>query len=552
MARRQRKRRRAPARRKTRPEKRDAATAKHQIDFDLARRYEEAGNLTQARLIYQQVLQESPAQPTANLRLATILHDQGEFFEAADYWRAAIKADAGDPFVRFNYGTCLRQLDRYEEAVRQFEDGLRLARSGPSRYPNAAISQAHLRFAQIFEDIGEAEMAVRHLRKATQLNPKSKEAFHKLGYNLRLLGDLEAAKDCFRQSIKIDPDYATAHRSLAVSKNHTEYDEDVAAMESLFRSDRMENEEKIKLAFGLGKVFEDLGEYDQAFNYWQIGNDLHNRLHPCELNVDIANFKALKKIFNKRHIEKVASRASIDITPIFIVSMPRAGSSLAEQILACHSKVYGAGEVLTMRKVCENAVKRFPADLAQLTNDDWQRLGQEYLDQVSERSDGQPYITDKLPGNYQHIGIIRVMFPAARIIHCRRDPMDTALSCYKTYFEAGAVPFSYDLKNLGTIYRHYEKLMAHWHKLLPGWIYDLDYEHLTSDSEECVRHLLDFIGLPFEEGCLAFHESKRVTRTASATQVHQPIYRDSINKWKHFERGLLPFQKARKGSFFGA
>jgi hypothetical protein len=143
------------------------------------------------------------------------------------------------------------------------------------------------------------------------------------------------------------------------------------------------------------------------------------------------------------------------------------------------------------------------------------------------------------------------MFPQAKIVHCRRDPMDTALSCYKTYFEAGAVPFSYDLQNLGIIYRHYEKLMKHWRKLLPGWIFDIDYERLTSGPETQVRELLDFVGLPFETKCLAFHESKRVTRTASATQVRQPIYTDSIKKWKHFEQELQPFRKAYKGSLFG-
>jgi hypothetical protein len=178
-------------------------------------------------------------------------------------------------------------------------------------------------------------------------------------------------------------------------------------------------------------------------------------------------------------------------------------------------------------------------------------LGANYLEIVSRPMRGERVITNKLPGNFQLIGAIRMMFPEARVIHCCREPLDTALSCFKNIFGAGTVLYSYDLNELGKLYRLYEKMMAYWNKVLPGWIYALHYEQLTTAPEAEIRQLLEFVGLPFDERCLSFYETERVTKTASAVQVREPIYRDSVNLGRHYRQQLRPFEKARKGGLFG-
>jgi hypothetical protein len=341
------------------------------------------------------------------------------------------------------------------------------------------------------------------------------------------------------------------HRDLAFLKKHTEVDADIEAMETLYKSGRVEGQPAVFLAFGLGKAYEDLQQHQKAFGFWREGNRRARQLSPYRVDWDLAYSKSMRKTFTRAYLRAEASDYTTEINPIFIVSMPRSGSSLVEQILACHPAIYGGGELNTLPDLCKHAVARCPDDLGQLKQADWRRLGGEYLAQVTGRMEGEICVTDKLPANYLHIGMIRMMFPNAKVIHCARDPMDTALSCFKNNFQPGLVPYTYDLKDLGIIYRDYEKCMAYWHKVLPGWVYDIQYEELTADPEPQIRRLLEYLGLPFEEACLSFHRSERVMRTASTDQVREPIHQRSINKWKNYAKELQPFKKARRGGLFG-
>ncbi len=530
---------------------RDTHKDPFQAQLDLAQRYEQAGQVDRAASACRQILDADAEHAPANLKLASLYHNAGHHREAAGYWEKVIRADSRNLFAIFNHARCLQQLKRFDEAVERFEQGLKIAGSGAAKMSRSELAIPYFHLAHVYEDMHENEKEEQCLKTAIRLNPDYTEAIHALGYLYRLLGNLDEARACFRQAIETDPEFGAAHRDLALTKKHTELDDDVKTMERLYDSGRLSGDALVYLAFGLGKAYEDLQEYDKAFECWQTGNRLHHQLHPYETDRDLQISRSLKRTFNRAYIRQEASNEPTDITPVFIVSMPRAGSSLTEQILASHSSVYGAGEILTVQTVCIDAVENFPEDLVNLKRRDWHRLGGEYLRKTCEPLNGQTYVTDKLPGNYQHIGIIRMMFPNAKIVHCRRDPMDTALSCYKTNFQPGAVPYSYNLDTLGVIYREYEKLMAYWRKVLPGWVYDIDYERLTADPENQVRQLLAFLDLPFEDACLSFHTSKRVTRTASTTQVRQKIHRNSVRKWKHYEKGLQPFRKARRGSLFG-
>jgi len=233
--------------------------------------------------------------------------------------------------------------------------------------------------------------------------------------------------------------------------------------------------------------------------------------------------------------------------PIFIVGMPRSGTSLVEQILASHSAVYGAGELATLDKLLREAAGDFPAGLARLDAGAWQAVGTRYLGELAEIGGEARFVTDKMPGNFLHIGAIWRLFPGAKIIHCVRDPMDTGLSCYRSHFVSDQLGYSCDLLDLGSYYRHYRALMAHWRRLADGALYDIHYEALVAEPEAEVRRLLEYCGLEFEPDCLQFHRSGRRVRTASGAQVRQPIYRDSLEACRRYEQELRPFAAALAG-----
>jgi hypothetical protein len=224
--------------------------------------------------------------------------------------------------------------------------------------------------------------------------------------------------------------------------------------------------------------------------------------------------------------------------------MPRSGTSLTEQILASHSAVYGAGELGLVGQLARKVAKHGPEGLGRLHAADWRRLGAEYLAEIARLSGGERYVVDKMPGNFLYIGMIRMMLADARIIHCRRDPMDTGLSCFKNYFPAAGLDYTCDLDDLGSYYRHYEALMAYWNQVLAGEIYESVYETLVARAETEIPRLLEFCGLPFESACISFHETKRTVATASFAQVRQPIHQRSVRKWQNFEQELQPLRNA--------
>ncbi len=513
-----------------------------------AARYGQAGQSEPAQTIFRQILEQQSSHPAANQGLASLLQEDRRPQEAIEHWRKVLQVQSDNLVARFAYARCLSQLSRLEEAAEQFKLGFRGLQSKKLRMPPDELSGLYYNLAEVYENLRQDEEEEKCLRRAIHLNPMNVAAHHMLGYVLDLLGRSAEAQESYRKALEIRPDLAEVHRRLSFSIRHTKVDDDVRAMETLYKSHGIGPADKLELAFGLGKAFEDLQEHETAFDYWREGNRLYRQLHPYNVEGDLVLGRTVTGLFTRDYIEAQAGGTSTDVTPVFIVSMPRSGSSLVEQILASHSAVYGAGELLALREVCEHEVERFPADLGQLNQADWRRMGTAYLEEVTRRTDGEAFITDKFPGNYNLIGPIRMMFPNAKVIHCARNPMDIALSCFKNIFQPGALPFSYDLEDLGVVYRAYEEAIAHWQDVLPGWFYEIRYEDLTADPESEVRKLLDFIGLPFEDGCMSFYEAKWSTRTASAIQVRQPINTDSVQGWKNYEQGLKPFADARRAA----
>ncbi len=378
--------------------------------------------------------------------------------------------------------------------------------------------------------------ALESCARALEINPNSVESHTNKRMTLEHLGRLDEAAASYRAALHIDPAYGDAHRNLGTINTYQTGDPHIAAMAAALDDPATTTSNRLNLHSALAKAYEDIGKFDKVFACLDASNNLRREtisyvMADRDRDVDqtIATFTpALLSRFNGGGCESEL--------PIFIVGMPRSGSSLVEQILASHPQIHGAGERRDMGRIAAT-----PGNIGDAGTIDLEALVQTYIDAI--RHDGATRVIDKAPGNFERLGLIRLILPRARIIHCHRDPMDTCLSCFKTLFQESN-GYSYDLTELGHYYRAYERPMDHWRAVLPGTILDVGYEDVVDDVETMARRLVDFCGPPWDDTCLSFHETKRPVHTASGVQVRKPIYKSSLGRWRHYEHHLGPLVEA--------
>jgi len=317
-------------------------------------------------------------------------------------------------------------------------------------------------------------------------------------------------------------------------------------MENLFNKDGVDVEGRSRLGFALGKAYEDLADDQKAFSFITEANRLKRSTYTYSTSDDAAFFSRIAASFDASLFTGLAHAGCVDERSVFIVGMPRSGTSLVEQILSSHPQVFGAGELTDLGRVIETLCQDrggYPAAVSRLQPGDLAVSGQAYVDQVRERAPDARRIIDKMPQNFLYVGMIRLLLPNARVIHCQREPMDTCFSIFKHGF-LNLHSYAYDQQELGSYYWLYQQLMAHWRDVLPGFMYELNYEALVANQELETHRLLEYCGLSWDDACLSFHKTERVVRTASTTQVRRPIYTDSVKRWKRFEEGLAPLREA--------
>lgn len=533
------------------------ATDPFHVQLRMAEEYRKAERTADAERIYRQVLARNTDHTEAQLGLGVLLHQLGRDADACEHLQAAVRALPQHLDARYGLGVSLARLGRPAEAVPQFEAALR---------HHAGVAEIHNYLGIVLAELGRTREAERHLLRAIRLRPALAEAHKNLGTLLAELGRLPEARAALRKAIAQRGDFAGAWWHLASITTFTaEHEAELHAMQALYAQPGLPDAQRVPLAFALGKACHDRGEHQHAFAYWRDANAARRRLTPYRLGPVLAEMRAVARLFRERsgafhpagaapaatprngEHHPVGAASAATPRPIFIVGMPRSGTSLVEQILASHSAVYGAGELATLDKLLREAAGDFPAGLARLDAGAWQAVGTRYLGELAEIGGEARFVTDKMPGNFLHIGAIWRLFPGAKIIHCVRDPMDTGLSCYRSHFVSDQLGYSCDLLDLGSYYRHYRALMAHWRRLADGALYDIHYEALVAEPEAEVRRLLEYCGLEFEPDCLQFHRSGRRVRTASGAQVRQPIYRDSLEAWRRYEQELRPFAAALAG-----
>ena len=546
---------------------------------------------------FEQAIRLEPRLPTAHKKLGQALVALGKGEEADKAFMEYLGQDEGKQRVALAV-SCLGS-GRYEDGVAALQEALRedpnnvdamryLAGAYFSRKKNLEDAEALLRHAtQLAPDFTAAwlllgpvlmerlrpQEAIKAFLKATSLDPDNADAWGGLGnayaragkvdesarafarsvsldpeapgvqmgyaHTLKTLGDQAGALEAYRAAIRAKPDFGEVYWSMANLKVFRFEEDEVTAMEQQLENELGESAET-HFRFALGKAYEDRKDYDRAWHYYESGN----KLQRTQVFYDPVEFETRQeKIRDVFSVSFLAAREGCGFEaqdPIFIVGLPRSGSTLIEQILASHSQVEGTAELPILGKIATSVGRyrrdklQYPESVVDLRGKDWRAYGKQYIEESAQfRETDKPFFTDKLPNNFSHVGFANMILPNARFINARRHPVDSCLGGYKQLFGKGQ-HFTYDALEIADYYRQYHLMMDHWHSVLPGKILDVHYEETVDDLEAQVRRILEFCGLPFEEACLNFHENERAVRTASSEQVRQPIYKSSVGKFRAY------------------
>jgi len=516
---------------------------------------------------HERAITLEPGHAHAHNSLGNALSALARFEEACAAFRRALAIDGDLVDVRVNLGKALQACGRHEAAIAEFEMALASNPRDASAWNDLAGALLHLGrddeavahyrnavalepgWAALHGNLGNAlhasgrhDEAIHHYGRAIALEPGSATAHCNLGTALRELGRLDESHRAFAAAVTLAPDSALFHLNLARAKRFAVDDPQLEALEAMVATAGAPAE----ACFALAKAHADLGRYESSLAHLRQANALKRGEIVYDEALTLQRFERIRAAFTPALMRAHESVGDPSSLPIFILGMPRSGTTLVEQIVASHPHVHGAGELAELTAGVA-AWPAFPDGLGDAASADFRALGERYVAVLQNRAPTALHITDKTPSHFLFVGLIRLALPNARIIHVRRDPRDTCLSCFATPFTAGQ-PYASDLAELGRYYRAYDALMAHWRHLLPeGAMLEVRYEDVVTDLAREARRIIAYCGLAWDEACLDFHRNRRVVRTASAAEVREPIYRRSLGRWRDYGEALRPLLDALEG-----
>jgi tetratricopeptide (TPR) repeat protein len=573
--------------------------------IDLARAYREFRRFSEARDILRDVVAAEPSIELAWLCYGDVLVDLGSFADARvayerarvtdthcrriEQARAALVASdrkAAESIFRDilkedpSHVGALCGLAAVSLAVSRGQDALRLLKHAQRQSAHLpliwrGLCQAYLDLGRLPEAESAAQFllkiegensknwvtlgnvytrmmrqpdALRAFEQAATLNPTEVRLRLSIGHLHKTLGQRAQSERAYKDCLELNPQCGEAYSSLADLKNYVFSEAEISTMQGLIRTGA-EDADQAQLHFALGRAFEHTTDYAKAFKHYATGNAQRRKSIPYDIGSFENKSRRVVQFFDSKFFAAHQNSGAKERGPIFVVGLPRSGSTLIEQILASHSQIEGTFElpnILTVVRELDHADARhdgYPETAGNLTDAHFASFGSRYLTETAALRTGRPYFIDKMPNNFSHIGLIQAMLPNAIFIDARRHPMDSCFSTFKQYFAEGQ-SFSYDLNDLGRYYRCYLQLMDHWDSVLPGKVLHLQYEELVRDPEVHIRRLIAHCGLEFEPACMSFHQTKRAVRTASAEQVRQPLYTTGVGYWRHFETELAPLRES--------
>jgi tetratricopeptide (TPR) repeat protein len=535
---------------------------------DMGAEFERMGRFEAAADCYKRAVQLAPDDAESHNNLGTVLAKMGRSEEARAAFEKVLSLNPRHANALNNLGIVLAQLDHADEAIVFYRRALAIRPDHANAYQNMgnaflklelaeeaadayrkclAIVPRHYRvqysLGNAYARMGKLEEAMAAYEAALELNPGFAEAHHGIGNALQQLGKIDQAGRHFEKALALRPDFAPAYDALSRQKKIEDEGESADSLEKLLARKNLPAGERCSALFALGRIYEDRGDFERSFENYRLGNETMREEFDLRKHVEFVN--ELIETFTPELFKKCAAMGDPSEKPIFIIGMIRSGTTLVEQIISSHPSVFGAGELDDVKNIARimprilKSKKMFPECMAESNAAGLREAAKIYLDAITKMSGGEPYVTDKMPGNFFHAGLIRMMFPNACIIHTKRDPLDNCLSAYFNKFQTGQ-QFSYDLNFLGQYYRQYARLMDHWRKVLPKPILEVQYEELVENQEKISRKILQFCGLEWDDRCLEFHKNERPIRTASSWQVRQPMYTSSVDRWRPYAKPLQP------------
>lgn len=540
--------------------------------YNLGEALRGAGRFAEAATAYREVLEQSPGVVDAWFNLGNAEFEQEHLTAAIEAYREAAGRSPDDPEIHNNLGNALLRNGNRNEASEAFQEAIRARPDYADAWVNLGSmllrasrwveAEIHLRraaellpdSAPAWENLGSALVELERLdealdcfRRAAALDPLAPGPLNDIARCLRQQGRFDEAADWHRKALAVDPDMTPALYSLALSRNISS-DEEAVLRRLEDRQAELDETRRASLHYALAEIHNTRGEYDEAFAHYRQANDVRDPSSDFDPGKWVEYTDRIIAAHPEGFFADRQDFGTASELPVFVLGMPRSGTTLVEQILASHPAVHGAGELHEIRHLVADMPKRigstrsWPDCLPELEAGSAREMAGEHIARLASLAPEADRIVDKMPGNFIRLGLIALLFPNARIIHCRRNPVDICLSCYFQNFDG--LEFSTSLANTGFFYQQYERLMAHWRRVVPSAMMDVEYEALVADQETVSRRLIDFLGLEWDDACLAFHESDRSIRTASLWQARQPVYTTSAGRWRRYRSHLGPLLEA--------
>ena len=461
-----------------------------------------------------------------------ILMNLGKIDESIDYLKKGLIVNSKYAPIYDNLGTAYKEKGNYSKALYYYEESIKLDSKSATTFNN---------LGNFFHVQNDNENAILNYIKATEINPNFSIAHYNAGVVFKNIGNFKKANKYLKNAINININFFTAHRIISQITNYTPNNDHLVTLKKVYDNGKILMKQKTELLFALGKAHEDLKSFNDSYKFYLQGNNNRRNELSFSAKKEKKEFNDIKKIFRPTFFKKFSKNLIKEKTPIFIVGMPRSGTTLVEQIISSHPLVFGGDELDYIPKIIEKNFSNIKNEISfnqikNISNKDALKLSIAYSKKIKILSSTATNITDKLPINFKWIGLLKIMFPNAVIIHCKRNAKDNCFSIYKNYFTNRKLNFAYKINEIVDFYNLYSNLMHHWNKNLPNYIYDIQYEKLIENPEKEIKKLIKACNLSWNDLCLKFYDNKRPIKTASDTQARKKIYKTSLNSWKNYKK----------------
>ena len=485
--------------------------------------FKKLGKISDSLSAIQKIIEINPKNYLAHYNLGNSYKELGKFYEAKESYKKATLLNPKFLEAQYNLAIVSKENGDLDESILNYKKTISI---------NPSFVEAYNNLGNIYDELGKLDKAEENYTKVISLNPKFAEAYNNLGNIYEKKGEIDKAKIKYEEAILINPKLTNAHRQLSLIKNYNKYDEQYFILKKLYSDTNIKEQDLCNINFSLAKIYEDLKNFKNAYQHLNEGNKIQKNILKYKIEKDIELFNQIKKKFLKTNkISHHSQTKKNNILPIFIVGMPRSGTTLIEQIISSHSKVVGLGELPFISTFGTSIIKKN----IELKPDTLLKLRKSYLENVQRLSNGNLIITDKMPQNFYYIGLILSIFPEAKIIHIKRNAAAVCWGNYRQWFKSKQLGYSYSLSDIIKYYDLYKNLMIFWKNSFKDQIYEIDYEKLTIDQERQTKKLISYLNLKWEEECLRPQDNSRSVSTASNIQIRKKVFQNSSQKWKNYK-----------------